>query len=155
MSSVSVGQLWSVMDAFRPRYTLRVTRIDGGRVQGTLAGGKLASIDRSVLMRGRRGAYLVEHADGRSAPLPKHYSGSPLKTLEDTRTASDYVKPLKPPRGMARAGEQQREALAMVESGASFKDVCTHFGKDRGTMSAWLLKAREAREDEKNLKAVG
>ena len=154
MSSVSIGQLWSVMDAFRPRYTLRVTRIDGGRVQGTLAGGKLASIDRSVLMRGRRGAYLVEHADGRSAPLPKHHSGSPLKTLEDTRTASDY-KPPKGPRGIARAGELQRAALAMREAGVSFKDVCEHFGKNRGTMSAWLLRAREQREDERNLKAVG
>jgi len=63
MLSPAVGQLWSVMNDYRHRYELRITRIEGGRVQGTLPNGKVMSLDRSVLTRGRRGAHLVEHVD--------------------------------------------------------------------------------------------
>jgi hypothetical protein len=150
MNSVSPGQLWSVMDVGRPRYTLRVTRVVGARVHGTLASGKETSVALAVLAHGQRGARLVEHADGRSAALPKYDAGAPVQTCEDTKTASDYVKTFKP-KGVARAGDKEREALRLrEEEKVPFADLAKRYGVTRGTMSAWLSRARAAREEERN-----
>lgn len=154
MNGVLSGQLWSLMDANCPRYTLRVTHIECASVFGTLAGGKEVVVALSVLAMGRRGARLVERSDGTPVELPKYDAGVPLRTYEDTRTASDYVK-TKGPKGVARASEQAKEALRLKESGTSFADLAVRYGVTPGTMSGWLSRAREAREDERNLRRTG
>ncbi len=155
MTRVQKGQLWSLMDAERPRYTLRVTRIKNGRAFGTLAGGKEYSIAVSVLAGGQRGARLVENADGSLAvPTKKQLQRRGLvpsaPSLEETRTASDYLKEAEP-KGVVRASNLQREALALREKGASLLELAKKYGKGTGVISAWLSRAREAREDERNL----
>jgi len=155
VNRVVPGQLWSLLDSLRPRYTIRVTRIVGLRVYGTLAGGKKVNVHLSVLRHGRRGSRLVEHPDGSPAePCGRQQRDSvkPRLSVEDTRSASDYVKTTEP-RGVTHTNDLQREALALREAGVSIGDLCVKYGKSYGVVSAWLSRAREAREDGRSVAA--
>jgi len=143
------------MDIGKHRYTIVVTRIDGHRVFATLPSGRETSVGLTVLAYGRRSARLVQHADGRSAEPPKCGAAPPSKASEDTKTASDYIK-TKRPKGIAKAGDKEREALHLKEvDGWTVKRLTAFYKVSTGTMSAWLSRAREAREDERNLGRTG
>ena len=151
-NSVLVGQTWSLMNIYERRYTLAVIRIEGHRVFGRLAGGKETSVELKGLIRGHRGAHLVTNADGTPAP-PMRRDGF-QQTREETKTASDYVKPAKGPRGVVRANDRAAEALAMKKAGKSCDEIGAHFKVKPGTVSAMLSRAREALEEERNMKAM-
>jgi hypothetical protein len=150
------GQLWSLMDSMRPRYTLRITRVTIKRAFGILEGGKEGSVNIGVLQQGRRGARLIEHPDGTLAePCERQRRERATFRVPDveTKTASDFVKKTEP-RGVVRTGDLQREALALRESGVSVDVLCAKYGKTRGTVNAWVCRAREEREDERNRAAL-
>ena len=156
MTRIVPGQLWSLMDSLRPRYTLRITRTSEKIAFGTLANGKKARVELSVLQHGRRGARLVERADGSLAgpcERQKRDAALPRVSVADTKTASDYIK-TKAPKGVTPANQVQREALTLREAGASVDDLCAKYGKTRGIINAWISRAREAREDERNVAAL-
>jgi hypothetical protein len=141
------------MDSNRPRYTIRVTRIVGLRVYGKLAGGTTYSVYLSVLAHGRRGSRLEEHADGTPAEPPRHGKGY-TPTVEETKTASDYVRETKP-KGVVHASERDREALAMREAGARVIDVARFLGVSAMNAAAAMKRARLARQDERHLGRTG
>ena len=149
MNHVARGQLWSLMDSERPRFTFRVKRILGRRVVGELAGGKVRTISLSVLTHGHRGARLVENADGTPVEEIK-----PIWTPreEDSRKASDYVREVKP-RGVVTARANHAEALAMSRAGRPHREIAAKFGIDVKLVAGWLRTARDAEMDERNRKA--
>lgn len=143
------------MNVGKHRYRFTIVAIVGKRVDGVLGNGRPESVDLSVLVHGRRAARLERHPDGTEAKSPKYNAGPPLKTAEDKRSASDYIRSTAP-KGIAKAGSREREALRLKESGEkTFAELVEMFGVSPGTMSAWLSRAREAREDERNLGRTG
>jgi DNA-directed RNA polymerase specialized sigma24 family protein len=151
MNYVAVGQLWTLMDSNRPRFTIRLTRIDGARVFGTLAGGTTRTLSLTALVNGRRGAHLLENADGSPAEEIPEKPSEP-RLLEDTRTASDYVRPTKP-RGFAPTNAKYVEALRMVRDGKTHQEIADRFGVSKKTIPCWIRNARDAEMDERNRKA--
>jgi hypothetical protein len=151
-NSVAVGQVWNLMNLYERRYLLTVTRIEGHRVFGRLKGGKETSVELKVLVRGHRGAYLVSHADG--TPAERQVQDGFVRTREETKTASDYIKPAKGPRGVVKAGEREALALRMKAEGKSCREIGAVLGLKMGSVSAMLSRAREAREEAKNLAAM-
>jgi len=154
MNRVEPGQIWSLVDAERPRYDFIITHIENGRAHGVCPGGKLYSVSVRALARGARGANLVENADGSPAVLTRRQRSrrgmiAPARPEVD-KTASDFLK-TSAPKGVARVGEKQQRALELHESGTTVKQLCEMYGKNKGTISAWLSRAREAREDARNL----
>jgi hypothetical protein len=149
------GQLWSLMDAMRPRYTLRITRKSGTRAYGTMPDGKERSVELNVLQHGHRGARLIEHPNGKLAgPCKRQVRDSvlPRVAVVETKTASEYVKTQRP-KGITPTNGTQREALALLEAGTSVDDLCVKYDKPRSVVVAWLSRAREARRDERNAAA--
>lgn len=149
---VHVGQTWSLMNLYERRYLLTVERIDGSRVHGRLKSGKPTSVELKVLVRGHRGAHLVTNADGTAAP-PVYRDGF-VPSPEETKTASDYLKPAKAPRGVVKAGEREALALRMKQEGKSCREIGAVLGLKVGSVSAMLSRAREAAEEARNARAM-
>ena len=149
---VVVGQTWSIMNLYERRYLFTVDRIDGARVHGHLKSGRPSQVELKALVRGRRGAQLIMNADGTPAPPMLRDGFRPEK--EETKTASDYVKPAKGPRGVVKAGEREALALQMQKEGKSCREIGVVFGITMGSVSAMLSRAREALREEQNLKAL-
>ena len=141
------------MDSNRPRYTMRVTRVVGLRVFGTLANGKAYSVLLSVLKNRRRGSRLEEEADGTKAVHEPRYATTQSNAME-RRTASECVK-TKAPKGMTPSGENEREALAMREQGLGLAEIAEKQGVSVDNVKARLRRARESIRDERMLGRTG
>jgi Sigma-70, region 4 len=155
MAAVVVrDQIWSLMDASRPRYWLRVVRVEGLVVHGVLEGGTPYRVSLSVLRHGRRGARLEAYPDGTLAEHPKYDAGY-TPTVEETKTASDYVRVVKP-KGMARASERDREALRLrEEEGVKVREIAARLGITMLSAAGAMRRARLARQDERYLGRTG
>lgn len=155
MNKVISGQVWSLMDVGKHRYLFTIDRIEGRRAFGHIGNGRPERVDLTVLTRGRRSARLERHPDGTVAERAPRYKGKTPPTLEDTATASDYIRTSEP-RGIAKASDRQRQALIMREvDDRSISDIAIHFGVTKSIVNGWLSKAREAREEERNLRRTG
>jgi hypothetical protein len=153
--SVNVGETWSVLSTHsRKRVEFIVERIakegtDELRAFGTLVGGgKTVSFTVRAMSKGLRGARLVRHADGHEPYKPPPDKAP--RTAEYTATASDYRK-TKAPKGMATAPPRMMEAFAMREKSVPVPEIAAHFGVTVSTVSSWLSRVREKRDDEKML----
>lgn len=148
------GQLWSLMGSDRPRYTMRVTRVVGLKVYGTLAGGKAYSVSLSVFTHRRRGARLEEEANGTCVVHGHQYAAVQSNAME-RRTASECVKE-KSPRGMTPSGENEREALRLRDKEKlGLEEIAKRQGVSVDNVKARLRRAREALRDERMLGRTG
>ena len=118
------GSVWSllvpVMGNGLARAELEVVELHGPvTVLRSLASGKVRTLSTSVLVCGRRGAYLVRRADGSPA---------------ERRAAN-----ARPPKLHARA----RRAVALHAQGVSLGAIAERFAVARNTVSAWVNASRK------------
>jgi len=158
--TVAVGQIWLVRDVGaglrRRKIHVQITRIDGSTVHAVLAHSaetqhaRDRTYPRSVFDRGLRGAQLEREADGH---VP--YSARPharLQPMEDSATASDFVREVKPK--VEACSERARRAMQLSDSGASLSDVAAALGVNLRRASTLIRQAREIQEDERNLREL-
>jgi len=153
--NVNAGETWSVLSTHsRRRIEFVVERIakigtDELRAFGTpVGGGKEVSFTVRALSKGLRGARLVRHADGHEPYKPPPDKAP--RTVEYTATASDYRK-TKAPKGIATASPRMEEACAMREKDVPVPEIAAHFGVTVSTVSSWLSRVRQKREDAKTM----
>lgn len=159
MQSVANGQVWSCLDAHQIRVDWKVERVDSGGIEPRahgfiLSNGKAISFTIRSLSKGLRAARLVEHADGTAVNRPVERYVSP-KTLEQTKTASDYRRTTAP-KGAETASPRMEQAYVMrYEHGMSVKDIAAHFGVATSSVSNWCQRVKTKRLDEKRRAELG
>lgn len=154
MRTVRIDQVWSLLSQDMMRYEMRVLQVGKHRVIGVMPrSGKRVNVSRRALQRGLRGARLVQEADGSRPPPDLRALATGDRCLQPPR----HVPPPRrsEPRGVARAGDRERRALALREAGVSTTEIARRLGVKLSTIGGWLTRAREARQEEANRRALG
>ena len=101
---VAVGQIWELTANYTGgRFRFRIDVVCARDAETTvLSTGRKTRVSILTLERRMRGATLVLEADG-SVPVEVASIHRPRKAVE--RTASDYIKSAKGPRGLVRGGK--------------------------------------------------
>ena len=156
MKRVAVGQVWSVLNRSRVRVEFQVDSIvnDGNetRAHGHYVGtSKTVSFTVTALGHGRRGSRLVRDVNGHEPYKGPRVKGH--KTVENTATASDYIK-VKSPRGCIAIQPRMQEAFKMDEDGVDRGQIAAHYGVSRQLVSAWISKVAAKRLEERHMQAL-
>jgi DNA-binding CsgD family transcriptional regulator len=151
---VAVGQHWELsLNSFGARARIRIESIDAGTARAILvASGRPMSVSVRTLSVGNRGAKLLREAGGEApyeAPSPPARVPRPARE----KTASDYRRPLKGPRGVVRGGQLsvlqlKIEKLSMEGYGNA------EIGKQIGISGESVAKHRDAIADARALETM-
>lgn len=97
---------------------------------------------------------VVREADTRNHLLSVEMAGGQRTTWR--RDAVFVVAEAKRPRGVPSVTDQMLAAERLVrEEGATRAELQRLYGKSKATIDGWIEKVREAREQERHLRAVG